>query len=147
MDGSVPCLAEALVDFMPQFNDKLVSLFPPSPAAVEGLSKSQVRVLMLLRRRPGGTATELGEGLNMTKANLTVILDELESRGFAQRSADPEDRRKLRLDLSAAGRKSADAIALELEKVLEARIAPLAAGDREALARALASATAILEKL
>jgi DNA-binding MarR family transcriptional regulator len=147
LDDTVHDVAKSLVDFMPHFNDKLASLFPPSTRAIGTLSKSQVRVLMLLRKRSGQTATELGEGLNMTKASLTGILDELESKGLAERSADPEDRRKFRLGLTGSGRKTADAIARELDKVLEARIAPLSARDRVALARHLAAATDILAKL
>lgn len=140
-------VAKSVVDFMPQFADKILSLFPLSPEAVGSLTKSQVRVLMLLREGTGRTATELGEGLGMTKASLTGIVDELESRGLAQRTADADDRRKQRIDLSAPGRKLANAIGEEFEKVLEARIAPLSEKDRAALSRHLAAATEMLKKL
>jgi DNA-binding MarR family transcriptional regulator len=147
MRSSARDVATALVEFMPRFNDKLASLFPSRAEAVESLTKSQVRVLMLLGKRSGATATELGEGLNMTKANLTGILDELEAKGLAQRATDPKDRRKSLLDLTARGRKTADAIALEFEKALEARIGPLTDQDRAALARSLAAASAILDRI
>jgi DNA-binding MarR family transcriptional regulator len=147
MKNTVHVVAEALAGFMPHYNDKLASLFPPSKEAVAALTKSGVRVLMLLRKRSGQTATELGEGLNMTKASLTGILDELEEKGLAERKTDPADRRKLRLSLTGSGRKTANAIAREFDKVLETRIAPLPSKDREALARHLAAATEILAKL
>jgi DNA-binding MarR family transcriptional regulator len=147
MGNSIGEVAESLVGFMPQFNDKILSLFPPSPEVAKVFSKSQVRVLMLLRKRSGQTATELGEGLGMTKASLTGILDELESKGLARRTADPEDRRKLRVGLSGPGKKAADSIARALEGALGERIAPLSAEDRRALARHLGALTIILAKL
>jgi DNA-binding MarR family transcriptional regulator len=147
MDNTVHEVAKSIFGFLPLFNDKVASLLPPSPETIGTLKKSQVRVLMLLRKLSGQTATRLGEGIGMTKASLTGILDELESRGLAERSADPEDRRKSRLSLTGSGRKVADSIAREFEKALEARIAPLSAGDRAALARHLAAATEILAKL
>jgi MarR family transcriptional regulator, negative regulator of the multidrug operon emrRAB len=147
MNDGVRNVAESITDFMPHYNDKLASLFPPSPETTGKLTKSQVRVLMLLRKRPGQTATDLGEGLNMTKASLTGILDELESRGLAERAIDPEDRRKYRLDLTGSGRKAAETIAREFEKALEARIAPLSAKDREAFARHLGAVSRLLAKL
>jgi len=144
---STDAVAAALVDFMPQFNDKLMSLTPSSHEAAGSLTKSRVRALMLLRARTGATATELGECMGMTTANLTAILDGLESRGLAQRSADPEDRRKMRIALTARGRKAADAIVREFNHLLAERIAPLSDEDRGDLARSLASAASILEKL
>jgi DNA-binding MarR family transcriptional regulator len=103
--------------------------------------------LMLLKDRPGQTATELGEGLNMTKASLTGILDELELKKLVRREADAEDRRKSRLSLTDKGRKSAEALSGELQALLAARLAPLAEAEREALARHLSAAQALLSKL
>lgn len=141
-------IAKSIVDFMPQFNDKINSLFPlPRPSAVDSLTKSQVRVLMLVSERPGQTATELGDGLGMTKANLTGILDELESKGLAERAADPKDRRKFRVGLTAPGRKKAEAIAREFDKVLESRIAPLSEKERLAFASHMSALTELLTKL
>jgi DNA-binding MarR family transcriptional regulator len=140
-------VAISIVDFMPMFNDKLASLFSPTQEVPGGLTRSQGITLMLLRRNPGQTATDLGEALGLTKASLTGILDALEAKNFVRRTADGTDRRKSRLALTVSGKKTCDAIAGKFDKALEASIAPLSMPDREALARHLQAATEILGKI
>jgi len=147
VDSSIARVGESVIDFLPRFNDRILSLFPSAREAELSLTKSQVRALMLIRKASGQTATELGESLCMTKANMTGILDELESRSLAERAADPGDRRKLRIRLTSAGRKAADSIARELDRRLEERFAPLPRKDRLAFADHLASLSELLDKL
>ena len=139
-------LADSIADFSMAYNDKLASLFSPRKKE-RALTRSQVMALMLLARRPGQTATELGENLNMTKASLTGILDALEAGNLARRTADEADRRKSLIALTKMGESMAEGIGREFEAALAERIAPLSAGDREGLRRSLAEAASILAKL
>lgn len=145
--GSIHEVAEALFEFEPQFNDKIATLIVPARNEKLALTRSQFKALILLMFGPGRTATELGEALGMTKASLTGILDVLESLGLAARKSDPEDRRKARLYLTAAGRKLCEGKKKEFDAKLEARLATLSDADRAALARHLAAAASILKKL
>jgi DNA-binding MarR family transcriptional regulator len=140
-------IAMSIVDFMPLFNDKLDSLFSSAKEVPGGLTKSQGQTLMFLRRRPGRTASDLGEALGMTKASLTGILNALEAKDLVRRAEDFEDRRKSKLALTTSGKKTCDAIANYFDKALEASIASLSMPNREALARHLRALTEILAKL
>jgi DNA-binding MarR family transcriptional regulator len=140
-------IAISIVDFTPMFNDKLASLFSSAKELPGGLTKSQGKTLMFLRRNPERTATDLGQALGMTKASLTGILDALEAKDFVRRNAYEDDRRKSRLTLTTSGNKSCDVIAEYFDRALEASIAPLSMPDREALVRHLRAATEILEKI
>jgi DNA-binding MarR family transcriptional regulator len=140
-------VAESLADFLPLFNDRLASLFKPPRKKVEGLTKNQAMVIMLLRRAPGQTATELGKSLNMTNAGLTALLDYLEERRLVRRLTDSGDRRKMLLRLTERGARAASTMAREFDAVLGARIAPLSSADRRALVGHLDALRLILTKL
>lgn len=85
-------------------------------AALARLLKASARdecetwaTLMLLGaiERAGGTATpgELALQLDLRSSNLAQMLGELEQRGLLERRADLADRRKVRVLLTAAGRR------------------------------------------
>jgi DNA-binding MarR family transcriptional regulator len=60
-------------------------------------------VLGLLRDRGPMSPSELGEGLIVTRATVTGLLDSLERRGFVRRSAHPSDRRSLVVEITPEG--------------------------------------------
>jgi DNA-binding MarR family transcriptional regulator len=133
--------------FLPLFNEKLVSILPAVGRKARPLTKSQVGVLVLLHRIAGCTATDLVAAINVTKAGLTSILDVMEQRGLLARTADAGDRRKIRLELTDAGRNAADAVLSETEKRVAERIRSLSSDDRENLVRHLAGLTEILNRI
>ena len=69
-----------------------------------GVTGPQRLVLRLVGRRPGISAGELADLLRVHPSTLTGVLRRLEERAFLARKADPEDRRRAVLTLSAAGR-------------------------------------------
>lgn len=140
-------IAEAILDFEHLYNDKIASLFRPVRGGGLSLTKSQSKVLFTLSHCEDQTATELGEGMNMTKASLTGILDALEAAGLARRTGDSSDRRRFRVSLTSAGRKLCDRCSHEIDAALEERFALLSEAERADFARHLASASALLKKL
>ncbi len=66
------------------------------------LTLPQYRVLVFLsvRDRPAAHVAAL---LGVTPPTVTSVVDGLESRGLVSRSTDPEDRRRVRLAITAAG--------------------------------------------
>lgn len=77
-----------------------------------GLLQGRWWVLILLMREPDLTATPsvLADKLGVTRASMTGLLDGLEQSGLVQRIAMPEDRRSLRIQLTAAGQAKLDAV-------------------------------------
>lgn len=66
-----------------------------------GLTRSQWRVLIALKREDGLTQTELADVAELEKAPLGKLLDKLEEKGWVTRRADPDDRRARRVYCTA----------------------------------------------
>src|SRR5690242_3784177 len=66
-----------------------------------GLTRSQWRVMLALKREDGLTQTELAEVTEIEKAPLGKLLDKLEDKGWVTRRDDPEDRRARRVYCTA----------------------------------------------
>jgi len=89
-----------------------------------GLTGPQRLVLRLVGRFPGLPAGELAALLHVHPSTLTGVLARLERGGFLARRADPRDRRRALVGLTARGRALDDAdpqtIEASLLRVLEA---------------------------
>jgi len=140
-------ITRTLLGFLPLFNEKFASILPAVGRKARPLTKSQVGVLVLLRRIASCTATDLGAAINVTKAGLTSILDGMERQGLLARTADAGDRRKIRLELTDAGKNAADAVLRETERRVADRIRSLSSDDKEDLVRHLAGLTEILNRI
>jgi DNA-binding MarR family transcriptional regulator len=69
-----------------------------------GISPGEWSALRVLWREEGLTQVELAERMRVEKASLTGILSSLEAKAFVTRVRNLEDRRKINLRLSPAGR-------------------------------------------
>ena len=72
-----------------------------------GLTPSQYRI-MKLAAAGGERSTRLAQRLAVAKPTLTAIADGLVAAGYASRTAEPGDRRVVRLSLTPAGRAALD---------------------------------------
>lgn len=101
-----------------------------------GLSLAEWRVMAVLGRFPGLTASEIVRRTAMDKVTISRAVARLDAAGHLDKAPNPADRRQVALNLSRAGR-----------RVYE-RIAPLArAYEAELLAALPGGALAILETL
>ena len=84
---------------------------------------SVLRVLELVGPPHRMSPTELAEILVRSSGGVTQILDRLERAGLVARAPDPDDRRKVVVELTAAGLRTADdanaTYAREREQLLE----------------------------
>jgi len=102
-----------------------------------GLGVTQWRILAVVGRYPGLSATELAERTAMDKVAVSRAVNALIGERLLSRQADGADRRRSRLRLSLRGRRSYDQIvplALEYERRL---LSGLSADERQALQRLL----------
>ncbi|MCS7275792.1 MAG: MarR family transcriptional regulator [Dehalococcoidia bacterium] len=60
-----------------------------------GLTITQIRLLFLLRRNPGATATALANELDVSPPVLTRMVDRLVRHGLVQRQMASDDRRRV----------------------------------------------------
>ena len=70
-----------------------------------GLTYPQYLVMLVLWEGDGLMVSELGQRLCLDSGTLTPLLKRLESTGLVSRMRDAEDERRVRIQLTAAGRK------------------------------------------
>src|SRR3954467_2845372 len=94
---------------------------------------AQFSVLTILERNPGLTQTQVAEALGIKRTNFVGMLDELETRGLAERRQTARDKRSYALYLTADGA----ALMRKLRPVLKAHesrvVAKLGEEGRDAL--------------
>ncbi len=76
-------------------------------AGVLGATQQQWAVLDILNDSgsTGIPLSELGKHLDVTKGNITGLIDRMERDGLAKRKDDPKDRRVIRAVVTAKGKK------------------------------------------
>lgn len=61
-------------------------------------------ILYLLKRRGSVQPNEISTAMNISSARVTATLNSLERKGMVTRRIDPEDRRRILVDITEAGR-------------------------------------------
>lgn len=70
-----------------------------------GVTASQRFAIKVVGMRPGCSPGQLARFLHVTPATVTRVVQRMEEAGFLQREADPDDSRRVRLHLTARGRR------------------------------------------
>jgi len=81
-----------------------VQAFDEQAAQLLGINLTDLRVLGILDRRGPVTASELAEEAGLTSGSTTTLVDRLERAGYAVRSRDTDDRRRVFVELTDAAR-------------------------------------------
>ncbi|MBX9585356.1 MAG: MarR family transcriptional regulator [Gemmataceae bacterium] len=105
-----------------------------------GLTLGQFDILATLRRngpKGGLTPSQLLESVMLSSGGMTARLDALADAGLVCRKADPKDRRKVVVGLTAKGKRVIDAATATRFREAKASQPPLPAADRQALAELL----------
>lgn len=86
-----------------------------------GLSKPQFQSLYLvyLAGDEGLALSELGSKMCVTKANITTLVDRMESYGFMQRVSNPKDRRSINTVITKEGKKILNKVLPEYKEFSE----------------------------
>ncbi|MDP2712262.1 MAG: MarR family transcriptional regulator [Solirubrobacteraceae bacterium] len=72
-----------------------------------GVNLTDQRCLDVLDQRGSSTAGEIASALGLTSGSVTTLLDRLERAGYVRRTPDPDDRRRVRVKLTALARELA----------------------------------------
>jgi len=105
----------------------------------------QARVLYELGRRPECTASELGADLELDAGYLSRMLQGLRRRGLVQGEASREDARRVRLTLTAKGRKAFQQLDARSRKQVGAMLGELPPAVQARVASAMAEVEQCLE--
>ena len=88
----------------------LDSAFDAFAARKLGVNRTDLHCLNILESRTGLTAGELAVEAGLTSGAVTGVVDRLERAGYVRRAADPGDRRKVKIEFTAAFYEMADEI-------------------------------------
>jgi DNA-binding MarR family transcriptional regulator len=105
--------------------------------AAHGLSMWGYIVLSALDGSPIRTQAALAEAIGADKTRIIPTLDELQERGYIERTPDPDDRRARLLAITESGRSIKDQVQAAIQHGEERWLGRLSAGDREVFLRAL----------
>jgi DNA-binding MarR family transcriptional regulator len=94
-------------------------------------------VLSLIAAQPGSAQQELVDRSMIDPSSMVRVIDELESMGLAERRADPHDRRRRAVHLTAAGKRRLERARKVAVATVDEVVAPLDGKERETLRRLL----------
>ena len=115
--------------------------------ARSGLAPQQFWTLVALSERPGLSLAELAEQLRADPPTLSRVVRGLSRRRLVRSAADPRDRRRLRLRLTAAGERLGQELGQQAVELRSAVVAGLDAPALEALRGGLRHVIANLDRL
>lgn len=111
------------------------------------LPPSHIKVILYLEKVKSSSISQIANKLNISKSNMTPIIDKLIELNLVNRYSDNNDRRVLRVELTPKALdlfKSLESIAKE---ILKTKISSLSADDLDTLYDSLHTLLNILSKL
>ncbi|WP_329294243.1 MarR family winged helix-turn-helix transcriptional regulator [Streptomyces sp. NBC_01455] len=103
-----------------------------------GLGDAALEVLTRLHKHGPQTLTELSAHDRVSPASMSQTVNRLTSAGYAVRTSDPDDRRKVLFRATAEGDELAGATRAQRNAWLDEQLRALSADDRAVIARAAA---------
>jgi len=101
------------------------------------MSVPQFRSLGFVYRNEGASLSEVGDHIGLTLPTMSLLVDGLVARGLISRRTDPEDRRRMTLTLTAAGRARLESARSATMGDLEERLRQLPASDQATITLAM----------
>ncbi|MCT4352323.1 MarR family transcriptional regulator [Streptomyces sp. Je 1-79] len=95
------------------------------------------RILAALEEFGVASQAELGRRCSMDRSDVVAAINELAEQGCVERTPDPDDRRRNRVILTAAGHRQLRRMEQELDRVQDELLEPLSAEDRQTLTHLL----------
>lgn len=105
-------------------------------ATGDAITPGQYTVLALLNGNGPSTLRDLAKSEHVQAPSMTRIVNALADQGFVTRSADPDDGRQVRVDITDAGRTVLEEARSQRTAWLAQRVAGLSEEDRVILSRA-----------
>ncbi|GMA38086.1 MarR family winged helix-turn-helix transcriptional regulator [Mobilicoccus caccae] len=106
-----------------------------------GLTPVRARVVFALHEDGPSRQRALGQSVGVSAQQLAVIVDALVDKGLVRRDPDPEDRRALRVSLTAAGESAAAEIAAVRREIGEVLLGDFDEERRDTLVTLCATMT------
>ena len=105
--------------------------------AEDGARRQHFTVLTALAEQGAMSQAELGRRLWIDRSDLHTILNELQDKGLVARAPDTGDRRRNRVQITAAGDAVRERLDARVHEAQDTLLAPLSRADRSELHRLL----------
>ncbi len=119
-------------------------------AALHALGRTDVRALVAImdaaRRGEALTAGVLGQAVDLSSASVTALVDRLERAGHVRRVRDPQDRRRVVLEMSESAMAAGGQFFGGLNRDLLAAMADYSEEELAVVHRFLSEVTAVVEQ-
>ena len=130
-DSRVYRLDEQVGFVLRQAQQRHTTLF--SELMIEDLTPTQWAALAKLAERGPQSQNQLGRLTAMDAATIKGVIERLTARGFTQTHADPEDARRLLVELSEAGSAVYERAVGIAAEITDKTLSPLSGEERERL--------------
>jgi len=124
---------------------RAVGLYSRDLLRRRNLTTPQLAALRQLRRHGAMSAGELARGVALSQATITGIVDRLEQHGLVTRSRSSEDRRRVVVELTAAGREAVANSPPPLHEAFMLRLGELPERKRREIDRVLRQIVHMME--
>ena len=114
-----------------------ISRFIDRQVSGEGMTRSQLSVLGTIARSKSLGVGELAEAEGLNPTMCSRIVGKLEAAGLVRRASGAEDRREVRVEITAAGNRLHLKLRAQRTRLLTERLAHLPAAERRALLAAV----------
>ena len=111
------------------------------------LPLNQFGVLCVLMDTQGLTITDISRQLNISKQQMTNIIDKLVSAGYVSKEPDPKDRRRLVITISRKGKKLLEEHMEQFRQRFESHAQNLTRDERQELATILRRYYELINKM
>jgi DNA-binding MarR family transcriptional regulator len=124
---------------------RAVGLYSRDLLRRRNLTTPQLAALRQLRRNGAMSAGELARGVALSQATITGIVDRLEQHGLVTRSRSSQDRRRVVVELTDAGREAVANSPPPLHEAFMLRLAELPEAERGEIDRVLRQIVHMME--
>ena len=113
-----------------------------------GLSHAALNALAVIEGAGGPLPTgEVSARMHITTGTMTTVLDTLERNGYVRRLADPDDRRRVLVDITPAAQSVLERLLPEVQQVAKAVMGTLDDKALQALLDTLAAVSAAVDNV
>lgn len=126
-----------------EYVDQVIALLPdlekafrtdePQEVLHMDICLPEIFVLKELSSKEEPTMSELGRSISMDPSTLTRTVDKLVEKEFVVRKPDPEDRRVVRVTITAEGRKIINRFEVQRKKHIESILRQMTSQERKDL--------------
>lgn len=138
-------IPENLLDLLVLIHNKLLN--PNEMVKGSIIPPSHMKVIFYLSKKKTMSVSNVAKCLDISKPNMTPIIDKLINEGFVHRYTDPNDRRKINIELTEKAYSFIEDKKSEMKSILIEKISFLHENDVLKLHSIINDMTEILSKL